>query len=112
MSNWDDCLSTGQSALSNLYGMQAEAMQHGNIAAQKALEDDIDDLTYKLTQARALQIQQDDTQIVILNTKLSAITHTAQSVVNDIENLNKVLANVVAAAKILDSLISAAMKFR
>src|ERR1700710_3028169 len=106
MLNWNDCLSNGEKALAKLYAMQAKAMQTGNMAAQKALGDDINDLTYKLTQARALQIQQDDDQIVVLNAKLVAVTQAGQAVVNDIKKLNQVLANIVAAVKILDSIIS------
>jgi polyhydroxyalkanoate synthesis regulator phasin len=84
MGHWDESTSAGQAALDGLYALQTAALKQGNLSTQKALEDDIDDLTYKLTQFRSLEIDEDETQITALNSQLDAVTATAKSALADL----------------------------
>jgi ABC-type transporter Mla subunit MlaD len=108
MASVNDCINSGEAALNALYALQTAAMKAGNLAAQKALEDDIDELTYKLTQLRRQQIADNDAQINALNTQLGQVTTTAQAALNDLDELTAVLNDVVTASQILDGILGAA----
>ena len=110
MATTDDVILKGEAALTALYNLQKAAMKKGDLATQKALADDIDDLTYKLTQLQSLQVAADDEQIQALNNKLDAVTDSAKKSLARLNNITTVLGNVVAGAKLLDSVITAAMK--
>lgn len=105
MASVNDCINSGEAALNALYALQTAAMKDGNLAAQKALKDDIDDLTYKLTQLRRQQIADNNAQINALNTQLAQVTTTAQDALNDLDELSTVLSDVVTAAQILDGIL-------
>jgi hypothetical protein len=107
MASVNDCINSGETALNALYALQTTAMKAGNLAAQKALEDDIDDFTYKLTLLRRQQIADNDAQINALNTQLGQITTTAQDALNKLDELTEVLNDVVTASQILDRIIGA-----
>lgn len=110
MAKWSDCIDKGETALTALYALQTVAMKSGNLAAQKALADDIDDLTYKLTQLQSLEIEDDDIQITALNARLDAVTQAGQEALKDIAKLTIVLGDIVAAAKVLDGVIGGGIK--
>jgi len=106
----DDAINSGDVALNNLYALQTAAMKQGNLAAQKALADDIDGLTYKLTQLRGMAITANDSQIAALNAQLDKVTSSAKASLAQLDNLTKVLNDVVLAAKLIDSIIGLAIK--
>lgn len=106
MASLNDCINSGEAALNALYTLQTAAMKAGNLAAQKALEDDIDDLTYKLTQLRQQQIADDDARINSLNTQLAQVTTSAQSALQNLDQLTGVLNDIVTAAQILGGILS------
>jgi hypothetical protein len=108
MASVNDCINSSETTLNALYALQTAAMKAGNLAAQKALEDDIDDLTYKLTQLRRQQIADNDVQINALDTQLGQITTSAQGALNNLDELTTVLHGVVTAAQILDRILAAA----
>ena len=110
MAGLDDAIAKGETALNNLYALQTAAMKKGDVVTQKALEDDIDDFTYKLTQLQSLAITADDAQIATLNGPLDAVTRSAQSALADLSKLVNVLNNIVTAAKVLDGIIQTAAK--
>ncbi len=70
MASVNDCINSAEAALNALDGLQTAAMKEGDLATQKALEDDIDVLTNKLTQLRRQQIADNDALIDALNTQL------------------------------------------
>jgi hypothetical protein len=107
MASVNDCISSGETALNALYALQTAAMKAGNLSAQKALEDDIDELTYKLTQLRRQQIADDNVQINALNTQLGEVTTSAQDALNNLDELNAVLNDVVTASQILNGILGA-----
>lgn len=107
MASVNDCINSGETALNALYALQTAAMKTGNLAAQKALEDDIDDLTYKLTQLRRQRIADNDVQINALNSQLAKVTTAAQDALSNLDQLSSVLSDVVAASQILDGALSA-----
>lgn len=107
---WDASIAKGQAALDALYALTNAAMQSGNVAAQKALEDDVDDLTYKLTQLRSLAVDEDANQVTALNAQLDSVTTAAKASLANLDQLSTVLNNVVTAAKLLDSIIAVAAK--
>lgn len=107
MASLNDCINSGESALNALYALQTAAMKAGNLAAQKALEDDIDELTYKLTQLRQQQIADDNDKINSLNAQLGQVTASAQNALQDLNKLTGVLNGVVTATQILSGILSA-----
>jgi polyhydroxyalkanoate synthesis regulator phasin len=107
MASVDDCIKSGEASLSALYTLQTDAMKAGNIAAQKALKDDIDDLTYKLTLLRRQEIDDDNAQINALNAQLGQVTATAQTALKSLDHLSDVLADVVGATSTLDGILGA-----
>lgn len=110
MTDLTKSIDLGEASLQALYALQTQAMKSGDLATQKALEDDIDDLTYKLTQLNALNIAADDQQIDQLNDQLTAVTKTAQAALTDLKQISTVLSDVVTAAKILDGILSVVAK--
>ena len=108
MASTNDCISSGEVALNALYGLQTAAMTSGNLAAQKALNDDIGNLTYNLTQLQWQQIADNDNKINALNTQLGQVTTTAQDALNNLNQLTTVLQDVVTATRILDGILQAA----
>lgn len=109
MASVNDCINSAEAALNALYALQTAAMKAGNLAAQKALEDDIDELTYQLTQLRRQQIADNDAQINILNTQLAQVITTAQNALTNLDELTAVLNDVVTASKVLDGILAAAV---
>lgn len=107
MASLNDCINSAESALNALYALQTAAMKAGNLAAQKALEDDIDDMTYKLTRLRQQEIADDDARINSLNTQLAQVTVSAQKALQDLNKLTGVLNDVVTATQILSGILSA-----
>jgi DNA repair exonuclease SbcCD ATPase subunit len=110
MADVDAAIDAGEQALNSLYALQTAAMKAGDLATQKALSDDIDDLTYKLTQLRSSEIAADDTQIAALSRQLDEVTASAQADMADLTRLNQVLSDVLTATKLLDAVIGAAPK--
>lgn len=108
MATVNDCINSGEAALNALYALQTAAMKTGNLAAQKALEDDIDDLTYKLTQLRRQQIADNDAQINALNIQLGQVSTSAQDALNKLDRLTDVLNDVVTASQLLDGILGVA----
>jgi len=106
----DDTITAGENSLQALYALQTAAMKSGDLVTQKALEDDIDDLTYKLTQLQSQQIAVDDAQITALNNQLAKVTATAQAALNDLTKLTAVLQSVVSAAQLVDAILTTAAK--
>ena len=109
MASTDDCIRSGEVALNALYALQTAAMKSGNLAAQKALSDDINNLNYNLTQLQCQQIADNDTKINALNSQLDQVTKTAQNAINNLDQLTTVLQNVVTATRILDGILQAAV---
>lgn len=107
MASVNDCINSGEAALNALYALQTAAMKVGNLAAQKALEDDIDDLTYKLTQFRQQQIAGFNAQIDALNAQLGQVTASAQAALQNLDKLTGVLNNLVAASHVLGGILGA-----
>lgn len=110
MADLDDAIAAGEQSLQALYALQTKAMTSGDLVTQKALEDDIDGLTYKLTQLQSQQIAGEDQQIDALNTQLGTVTASAQGALNDLSKLSSVLQGVVKASQIIDGIVSAAIK--
>lgn len=108
MATVNDCINSGEAALNALYALQTASMKAGNLAAQKALEDDIDELTYKLTQLRRQQIAENDAQINALNTQLGQVSTTAQNSLKNLDQLTDVLKDVVTASQVLDGILGVA----
>ena len=106
MATVDDAIASGQDALNNLYTLQINAVKAGDVATQKALEDDIDDLMYKLTQLTNQANAVDQTRIDALNTKLQAVTTTAKAAEADLSTMSEVLNDIVAAAKLIDQVLA------
>lgn len=107
MANVNDCIDSGESALNALYGLQTTAMKQGNLVAQKALKDDIDELTYKLTQLRRQQIADNDAQINALDAQLRQVTSSAQDALKNLDKMTAVLSDMIAATKVLDGILGA-----
>lgn len=107
MANLNDCIDSGESALNALYGLQTTAMKQGNLAAQKALKDDINELTYKLTQLRLQQIAENDAQIDALDVQLRQVTSSAQDALKNLDKLTAVLSDMITATKVLDGVLGA-----
>ncbi len=101
-------IASGNAALSALYSLQVAAMKQGDLASQKALKDDIDDLTYKLTQLNAVQINADQTQIDALGKSLDALTQQANASLAKLSNLTAVLQTAVNVAKLIDTVLQTA----
>lgn len=108
MASTNDCINSGENALKALYALQTAAMTSGNLSAQKALSDDINNLTYNLTQLRCQQIADDDTKINALNIQLGRVTTTAENARSNLDQLTQVLQNVVKATRILDGILQGA----
>ena len=106
----DGSIEQGGAALSALYALQTSAMKLGDLATQKALGGDIDELTYKLTQLRGEAIADDDARIGALNIQLGAVTASAKAALSDVAKTGTVLTNVIAAAKLVDQLLSIVAK--
>ena len=104
----DAAIAKGEAALNNLYTLQITAVKNGDVATQKALEDDIDDLRYKLTQLRSQAITADAGKIAALNAQLDKVAATAQASLTDLSKLSDVINAVVIAAKLIDGILSVA----
>jgi hypothetical protein len=110
MADLDAAIGSGEQALTSLYALQTAAMKGGDLATQKALSEDIDNLTYKLTQLRGLAIAADDARIVALASQLDKVTDSATADLADLTKLNQVLSDVLAATKLLDAVIGTVPK--
>ncbi|RDS84887.1 hypothetical protein DWU98_02730 [Dyella monticola] len=108
MASISDCTASGEAALNALYALQTAAMKSGNLVAQKALKDDTDDLTYKLTQLHRQQIAVNDVQIASLTGQLNQVTQAAQQAVDQLNELDNVLDYVVKASQVLAGVLGAA----
>ena len=110
MASVNDCINSGEAALGALYALQTAAMKAGNLAAQKALKTISMSFTYKLTQLRRQQIADNNAQINALNTQLGQVTTTAQTALNNLDQLSAVLSDVVSAAQTLDGILGMVAK--
>src|ERR1700722_11446949 len=81
---YDACIASAQAALDKLSDLETAAMKRGDLATVNALQDDSDDLTLKLTQLRALAVDDDDEQIAALNKQLDIVTAQANAALTDI----------------------------
>jgi len=105
---YDACIESAQAALDKLSDLETAAMKKGDLATVNSLQDDSDALTLKLTQLRALAVDDDDKQIAALNKQLDAITTQAKAALTDISKLTSVLSNTITATKLIDSIITIA----
>lgn len=105
---YDACIASAQAALDKVSDLETAAMKRGDLATVNALQDDSDALTLKLTQLRALAVDDDDKQIAALNNQLDAITAQANAALTDISKLTSVLSNILTTTKLLDSIITIA----
>jgi hypothetical protein len=85
-------------------------MKNGDLATLNALQSDSDDLTKKLTQLRALAVEDDNQQIAAINKQLDAVTKNANAALKDLSKITSVLANILTATKLVDSIIAAIPK--
>jgi hypothetical protein len=85
-------------------------MRNGDLATMNALQGNSNDLTLKLTQLRALAVDDDDAQIAALNKQLDAVTKSATHAQGNLTKLTSVLNNILATTKLLDSIIAAIPK--
>ena len=108
MTDLTTSLDKGEAALSALYALQMTAMKEGDLVTQKALKDDIDDLTYQLTQLSAAEVEVDEVRIAALNTGLDAATQAAEAGLKNIGQLVSVLQTTVAAAKLVSGVVQLA----
>jgi hydrogenase maturation factor HypF (carbamoyltransferase family) len=108
MAGIDDTINKAETALNGLYGLQQAAMKKGDVATQKALESDVDELLHKLTQLRSQQINANQTQIDALNVQLDKVTAAAQGSMDSLDKVSAVLNAVDAAAKLIDKILSVA----
>jgi len=107
---YDACIANAQAALDKLSDLETAAMKRGDLATVNALQGDSDDLTLKITQLRALAVDDDAAQIDALNKQLDIVTQNADSALTDVTNLSSVLANILTATKLIDSIIAAIPK--
>jgi hypothetical protein len=85
-------------------------MKNGDLATLNALQSDSDDLTLKLTQLWALAVEDDNQQIAAINKQLDAVTKNANAALKDLSKITSVLANILTATKLVDSIIAAIPK--
>lgn len=107
---FDACIAQSQAALDKLHALQLQAMSNGDLATMNALQSDSNDMTLKMTQLRALAVDDDDAQIAALNAKLDAVTNSITDEMNSLTSLATVLNNILAVSKLLDSIIAAIPK--
>jgi hypothetical protein len=105
MATLQDSIDQGEAALQQLYQLQTQAMKAGDLTTQKALGDDINDLTYKLTQLKNEQIADDDASIDKINAQLSKVVEAAKAAQGDFSKVSDVLGAVISAAKVIDSVL-------
>ena len=110
MATLQDSIDAGETTLNALYALQTAAMKAGALTAQKALGEDINDLTNKLTQLSNAQIADDDAQIDVLNAELSKVTDAAKAAAADLSQIDAVLVQVISAAKAIDGVLTAVAK--
>jgi hypothetical protein len=103
---YDDCIAQAQAALDKLSDLETDAMKRGDLATMNALQSDANSLGLKLTQLRALAIDDDDAQIIAINKRLDAVTASATAAQGDLSKMTDVLSNILLAAKLLDSIIA------
>jgi len=107
---YDACIKSAQAALAKLSDLETTAMKNGDLATLNALQSDSDDLTKKLTQLRALAVEDDNQQIAAINKQLDAVTKNANAALKDLSKITSVLANILTATKLVDSIIAAIPK--
>jgi hypothetical protein len=107
---FDGSITSAQAALDKLHALELAAMRNGDLATMNALQGDSNDLTLKLTQLRALAVDDDDAQIAALNKQLDAVTKSATHAQANSTELTSVLTNILATTKLLDSIIAAIPK--
>ena len=108
MTDLTTSLDKGEAALSALYALQMAALKEGDLVTQKALKDDIDCLTYQLTQLSAAEVDVDETRIEALNRGLDSATQAADAGLKNIDQLVSVLQTTVAAAKLVSGIVQLA----
>jgi hypothetical protein len=107
---YDGVIASAQAALDKLSDLETAAMSKGDLATVNALQSDSDDLTLKLTQLRALAVDDDDAQIAAINKQLDAVTANANAALADLSKLSSVLSNVLTATKLIDSIVTTIAK--
>lgn len=107
---YDDCIANAQAALDKLNALETDAMTRGDLATMNALQSDADSLGLKLTQLRALAVDDNGTQIAALNKQLDAVTDSATAALGDLSQLTTVLSNILTAAKLIDTIVAIAAK--
>jgi hypothetical protein len=107
---YDAIIASAQAALDKLSDLETAAMKNGDLATVNALQSDSDNLTLKLTQLRALAVDDDDQQIDAINKQLDTVTANANAALADLSQMTTVLTAILIATKLLDSIISAIPK--
>jgi hypothetical protein len=110
MSASTDPIGKTQQAIAALRALWQAAANANNVAAEKALDPQIDDLSDKLDALRGAKIAADNAQIAALNKQLDAVTAAATAAMQDLSKLSTALDAALAAAKLLDTVVAAAAK--
>jgi hypothetical protein len=110
MSASTDPVGKTEQAIAALRALWQVAVKANNLAAEQALDTQINDLSDKLDALRGAKIAADNAQIAALNRQIDAVTAAATAAMQDLSKVSAALDAALAAAKLLDTVVAAAAK--
>jgi hypothetical protein len=110
MSASTDPVGKTEQAIAALRALWQVAVKANNLAAEQALDTQINDLSDKLDALRGAKIAADNAQIAALNKQIDAVTAAATAAMQDLSKVSAALDAALAAAKLLDTVVAAAAK--
>jgi chromosome segregation ATPase len=104
MSQLDDARAAAQKSLKSLRALMSTALAAPGNTDLTPLQQQIDDMTFKVNKLNHAAIAVDDARLATLNAQLDKVTQAATAAEADLGKLQTVLDDAAAAAKLIDTI--------